>query len=173
MRIILTVLILNIASQAAAQNFYCEGELGFEIEKKENQRDPNRTVYAPPRPKNNVGAKAEFNKLSFGFTIYDGSVKLHIPYWFSGEVSLEQVGELFKTDIYSSSEVSMFFIDAFQFKQKKSKIGGNLSGFYHKLFIDRIKNTVFFLEQEWDRSHDPHVYETFAVTSSSCVEITD
>ena len=166
-------MMLMFGSQAEAQNFYCEGEIGYEIEKKEQQLDPNETKYVAPRPKNNVGANAEIKKLSFGFTIYDGSVKLHIPSWFSGEVNLEQVGTLFETDVYSSSEVSMFFIDAFQFKQEKNKIGGNLSGSYHQLFIDRIKHTVFFLEQAWDRFHDPHVYETFAVTSSSCVEVLD
>ena len=83
--------------------------------------DPNKINYAPPRPKNNVGTNAEFEKLSFGVTIYDGSVKLHIPSLFSGEVSLDQVGTLFETDFYSSSEVSMFFIDAFNFKQKKTR----------------------------------------------------
>ena len=171
MRTAIIALMLMFGSQAEAQNFYCEGEIGYEIEKTEQKIDPNVINYAPPRPKNNVGTNAEFEKLSFGFTIYDGSVKLHIPSWFSGEVNLEQVGTLFETDVYSSSEVSMFFIDAFQFKQKKNKIGGSLSGSYHQLFIDRIKPTVFFLEQAWDRSHDQHAYETFAVTSSSCVEV--
>ena len=173
MRAAIIVMMLMFGSQAEAQNFYCEGELGYEIKKIEQKLDPNKINYAPPRPKNNVGTNAEFEKLSFGVTIYDGSVKLHIPSLFSGEVSLDQVGTLFETDFYSSSEVSMFFIDAFNFKQKKNKVGGSLSGSYHQLFIDRIKHTVFFLEQTWDHSHDQDVYETFAVTSSVCDEVVD
>ena len=160
-------------SQAEALNFYCEGEIGYEIKRMEQKLDPNEIDYAPPRPKKNVGVNAEIEKLSFGLTIYDSSVKLHIPGWFSGEVNLDHVGTLFETDFYSSSEVSMFFINASQFKQKKNKIGGSLSGSYHRLFIDRIKHTVFFLEQAWDHSHDQDVYTTFAVTSSVCDEVLD
>ena len=160
-------------SQAEARNFYCEGEIGYKIEKIKPKFDPNETYHSPPRPKINVGDNAEIEKLSFGFTIYDGSVKLHIPSWFSGEVNLDQVGTLFETDFYLSSDVSMFFIDASQFKQKKNKIGGSLSGSYNRLFIDRIKHTVFFLEQAWAHSHDQSSYVTFAVTSSFCDEVVD
>ena len=44
MRTALIALSVTVATQAGAQNFYCEGEIGYEIEKKEQQRHRHQKV---------------------------------------------------------------------------------------------------------------------------------
>ena len=167
------LLFIFLAMQTSAENFYCEGKLGYEVDEKEREINPYQTPYGPPRPRTELSADAEYSRLNFGFSVDDQKIEIHIPGWFLDGIILERTGEFLTTDFYSDFESSQFFVEAFQHKQERNDIGGVMKGSYFSVFFDRVKKTISFSRQSWNVTQDPHVYEFFSITNSECGKIKD
>ena len=165
--------ILNCATNVSAEAYYCEGELKYDIEETEQKLDPYEANYAPPRPVSKTSENATSKNIIFQFEIFEDKINLHIPGILSQQFELKSQGEIFNTPFYSNSTKGFFLIDHFQLSETRNDSGGNISGAYHKINVDRVKQTISILEQSWSREDDPHQYTTFDINEANCISIID